>query len=167
MSDLPESFYEFFAGGGMARLGLGKNWECVFSNEFCGKKASAYRLNFSPAKELHVEDVGKLKTSDIPGQAALAWASFPCQDLSLAGNGKGLKGERSGTFLSFWRLMDALKDEGRGVLARPGLLCRRPALGPRSGERSAMRSSRDRTRNRVAFWHAIPEFVLQDTPVPL
>src|SRR5690606_25526217 len=43
----------------------------------------------------------------------LAWASFPCQDLSLAGYGKGLAGERSGVFWPFWRLMMALKADRR------------------------------------------------------
>jgi DNA (cytosine-5)-methyltransferase 1 len=37
--------------------------------------------------------VGELSLSDLPGIADLAWASFPCQDLSLAGGGAGLKGE--------------------------------------------------------------------------
>ena len=32
------SFYEFFAGGGMARAGLGKAWTCLFANEFDTKK---------------------------------------------------------------------------------------------------------------------------------
>ncbi|MEY4830134.1 MAG: hypothetical protein RLZZ562_1930, partial [Planctomycetota bacterium] len=32
-------FYEFFAGGGMARLGLGESWECLFANDFSEKKA--------------------------------------------------------------------------------------------------------------------------------
>ena len=27
-------WYEFFAGGGMARLGLGERWRCVFANEW-------------------------------------------------------------------------------------------------------------------------------------
>ena len=27
----PLSFYEFFAGGGMARLGLGPAWTCAFA----------------------------------------------------------------------------------------------------------------------------------------
>jgi DNA (cytosine-5)-methyltransferase 1 len=49
----------------------------------------------------------------LPGTADLAWASFPCQDLSLAGAGEGLKGDRSGTFWSFWKLMRALATEGR------------------------------------------------------
>lgn len=47
------------------------------------------------------------------GAADLAWASFPCQDLSLAGGGAGLKGERSGTFWPFWKLMGELEAEGR------------------------------------------------------
>jgi DNA (cytosine-5)-methyltransferase 1 len=49
----------------------------------------------------------------LPGRADLVWASFPCQDLSLAGAGAGLKGERSGTFWPFWDLMKALRQEGR------------------------------------------------------
>jgi DNA (cytosine-5)-methyltransferase 1 len=31
------TFYEFFAGGGMARLGLGPGWTCLFANDFDGK----------------------------------------------------------------------------------------------------------------------------------
>jgi len=106
-------FYEFFAGGGMARLGLGESWECLFANDFSEKKAAAYRQNFAPATELHVGDVRKLTAADLPSQAMLAWASFPCQDLSLAGERKGLGGERSGTFWTFWSLMEALSETGR------------------------------------------------------
>jgi DNA (cytosine-5)-methyltransferase 1 len=57
--------------------------------------------------------VAKVTTADLPGAVDLAWASFPCQDLSLAGAGAGLKGERSGTFWPFWKLMRGLKEEGR------------------------------------------------------
>jgi len=106
-------FYEFFAGGGMARCGLGPAWPCLFANDFDENKAAAYRAFYGPSPELYVQDVGKLETSDLPGHADLAWASFPCQDLSLAGNYEGLKGERSGTFWGFWRLMQGLRSEGR------------------------------------------------------
>ena len=27
------TFYEFFAGGGMARAGLGPEWTCLFAND--------------------------------------------------------------------------------------------------------------------------------------
>ncbi len=103
----PWAFHEFFAGGGMARLGLGSRWRCVFANEICEKKAAAYRSNFGPSPELRVEDVWRLKPADVPAKVMLAWGSFPCQDLSLAGNGSGLAGARSGTFVPFWRLVNA------------------------------------------------------------
>lgn len=105
-------FYEFFAGGGMARAGLGKGWKCVFANDFDAKKAASYTSNWG-GKDLLVGDVAKLTTVDLPGTADLAWASFPCQDLSLAGSGAGLKGERSGTFWPFWKLIQQLDEEGR------------------------------------------------------
>lgn len=97
----------------MARLGLGPGWQCVFANDICTKKASAYRAFFGECPELKVEDVAKLSTKDLPGIADLVWASFPCQDLSLAGNGAGLSGERSGTFKPFWKLITGLAGEGR------------------------------------------------------
>ena len=107
------TWYEFFAGGGMSRLGLGEHWRCVFANEWCEKKAAAYRCNFGACDELKVKDVAELSTADLPGQADLAWASFPCQDLSLAGSGAGLNGERSGMFRPFWNLIDSLVQEKR------------------------------------------------------
>lgn len=109
----PFGAYEFFAGGGMARLGLGPAWKCLLANDFDAKKATAYRQNFNGAPELVQGDVRKLTAANLPGHATLAWASFPCQDLSLAGAGAGLAGERSGVFWPFWKLMLDLKKEGR------------------------------------------------------
>src|SRR5271154_3996955 len=97
----------------MAREWPGKRWNCLFANEFDVKKAAIYKKNRPTPDVLDVGDVGKLEGSDLPGHADLAWASFPCQDLSLAGAGAGLKGDRSGTFWPFWRLMQALIEEGR------------------------------------------------------
>jgi DNA (cytosine-5)-methyltransferase 1 len=110
-------YYEFFAGGGMVRAGLGSEWSCLFANDFDHKKCAAYRANWE-SETLKPADVKTLKTSDLPGKADLAWASFPCQDLSLAGGGAGLQGERSGTFWPFWKLMKALVKEGRA----PGII---------------------------------------------
>jgi len=105
-------FYEFFAGGGMARAGLGPDWRCLFANDFDLKKSRIYCENWGDA-ELKTANVGTLAVEDIPGFANLAWASFPCQDLSLAGGGAGLRGDRSGTFWPFWRLMEGLVAENR------------------------------------------------------
>jgi DNA (cytosine-5)-methyltransferase 1 len=106
------TFYEFFAGGGMVSQGLGDHWECLFANDFDEMKARAYRANNDP-RPFVLGDVTKVRVADLPGEADLSWASFPCQDLSLAGEGAGLKGERSGTFWPFWKLMRGLAKEGR------------------------------------------------------
>jgi DNA (cytosine-5)-methyltransferase 1 len=106
------TFYEFFAGGGMARAGLGKEWKCLLANDIDEKKAASYRANWGK-NDLKIKCVGELTTSEAPGRADLAWASFPCQDLSLAGDYKGLKGERSGTFWLFWKFIQALRAEER------------------------------------------------------
>jgi DNA (cytosine-5)-methyltransferase 1 len=105
-------FYEFFAGGGMARAGLGPAWSCLFANDVDARKAATYRDNYG-GETLHVGDIAALTGADLPGVADLAWASFPCQDLSLAGAGAGLAGARSGTVFAFWRLMADLAAEGR------------------------------------------------------
>lgn len=105
-------YYEFFAGGGMVRAGLGETWRCLFANDFDPAKAASYRANWGDAG-LRVGDIAGLTADDLPGTADLMWGSFPCQDLSLAGVGAGLGGKRSGTFHDFWGLARALADEGR------------------------------------------------------
>ena len=110
----PLTFYEFFAGGGMARLGLGDAWSCAFANDFDPLKAATYRDNFPDAAEHFREgDVWALEARDLPGRADLAWASSPCQDFSLAGGRAGLAGGRSSAFFGFWRLVEALAAEDR------------------------------------------------------
>lgn len=109
-------YYEFFAGGGMARLGLGEDWECLFANDFSPRKAQSYFENFHPKPEEYDNgDVFDIPLTKLPRSADLAWASFPCQDLSLAGAGQGLNGTRSGSFWGFWRLMQGLANEGQPV----------------------------------------------------
>jgi DNA (cytosine-5)-methyltransferase 1 len=111
-------YYEFFAGGGMARAGLGPRWNCRFANDFDPMKVATYAANWG-SEHIVCEDVAKLSSSRLPGRADLAWASFPCQDLSLAGDYAGLgraastRLTRSGTFWPFWSLMRGLKKEGR------------------------------------------------------
>lgn len=119
------SFYEFFAGGGMARAGLGTGWTCLFANDFDEKKGQTYRDHFGTGGELKIGDVRQVKTDELPGVADLIWGSFPCQDLSLAGGGAGLRGERSGTFYPFWDIVKALIAEGRG----PKLIALENVLG--------------------------------------
>jgi DNA (cytosine-5)-methyltransferase 1 len=105
-------FYEFFCGGGMARAGLGDAWRCLFANDCDPRKARAYADNWGAA-EFRLADVATLRPVELPGRADLAWASFPCQDLSLAGAGAGLSGARSSAFWGFHALLRALGAEGR------------------------------------------------------
>jgi DNA (cytosine-5)-methyltransferase 1 len=104
--------FEFFAGGGLARLGLEPDFTCVFANDIEPAKAAAYRAAFG-GEDMRQGDIWKLNAADLPGQAALAWASFPCQDLSLAGARRGLAAPRSGAFWGFHRLIEKLTHEGR------------------------------------------------------
>lgn len=122
MNDLPAAeavstglpgFYEFFAGGGMVRAGLGDTWRCLFANDIDPAKGVAYGTNWG-RECLKVGDIADLTTAEIPGAADLMWGSFPCQDLSVAGAGAGLAGSRSGTFHDFWHLARGLGTEGRG-----------------------------------------------------
>jgi DNA (cytosine-5)-methyltransferase 1 len=108
------AYYEFFAGGGMARQGLGPGWSCAFANDFDPVKARTYRDNFPDAAgHFHQGDVWAIDPARLPGGADLAWASSPCQDFSLAGARAGLGGGRSSAFFGFWRLVEALAREGR------------------------------------------------------
>lgn len=112
MSGQPLTFYEFFAGAGMARAGLGASWECLFANDFDAKKGRVYADNWGSGA-LRVGDVKQVQPEELPGIPDLVWASFPCQDLSLAGGGAGLQGDRSGTFWPFWTLMRSVMANGR------------------------------------------------------
>jgi DNA (cytosine-5)-methyltransferase 1 len=117
------TYLEFFAGGGMARAGLGESWRCLFANDFDQMKVETYEANWGAGDIKHT-DVASLTLLDLPPHAVdLAWASFPCQDLSLAGSYRGLGRERdkvttrSGTFWPFWKLIRGLAQEGRAPRA--------------------------------------------------
>ena len=59
------TFLEFFAGGGMARAGLGESWRCLFANDFDAMKVAAYARNYGDA-DIKLEDVAKLTLDDLP-----------------------------------------------------------------------------------------------------
>lgn len=108
-------FLEFFAGGGMARQGLDGLFDCAFANDFDPMKCAAYRRNF-PHELLDQGDIWDLDIRQVP-DAELAWASFPCQDLSLAGERRGLNAPRSGAFWGFWNVMEKLEARAPRTIA--------------------------------------------------
>jgi DNA (cytosine-5)-methyltransferase 1 len=101
-------FYEFFCGGGMARLGLGDNWRCGLANDDDARKAASYAANFG-REGLIVGDVASLTAALLSSTVDLCWASPPCVGASLAGGRKGLGPEA----WAFLRLMQDLRAEGR------------------------------------------------------
>ncbi|GEP25870.1 DNA cytosine methyltransferase [Cryobacterium levicorallinum] len=99
---------EFFAGIGLARLGLEQaGFNVIWSNDIEPSKKEMYEANFeaTPEHEFRLADVAEITPQEIPGEVELAWASFPCTDLSLAGGRAGLAGASSGTFWHFTRII--------------------------------------------------------------
>lgn len=100
---------EFFAGIGLVRLALERQgWNVVFANDIAPEKAEMYRQNWPNDAHLVVEDIHKLAASQLP-TCELFTASFPCNDLSIAGKWDGLGGKESS---AFWGLIRLLKDLG-------------------------------------------------------
>jgi DNA (cytosine-5)-methyltransferase 1 len=102
---------EFFAGIGLARLGLeAAGFRVVWSNDCESDKQAMYEGNFgtSTGHEFVLGDVRQVRGQDVPGGVALAWASSPCTDLSLAGARAGLRGSESGAFWEYVRVLDEM-----------------------------------------------------------
>jgi DNA (cytosine-5)-methyltransferase 1 len=104
------TFAEFFAGIGLMRVGLERaGWRIAFANDIDEDKWRMYRDNFSDTGEFVLGDVHQLDVTNVPS-VVLATASFPCNDLSLAGSRKGLAGVQSS---AFWGFVEVLKRLGR------------------------------------------------------
>jgi DNA (cytosine-5)-methyltransferase 1 len=103
---------DFFAGSGLVALGLAPEFETVWANDIDPKKRDVYIANH-PSDQFNHCDIRNVHGEDLPS-ADLAWASFPCQDLSLAGNLNGMKkGTRSGLFWEWLRVLEELKQSGK------------------------------------------------------
>jgi DNA (cytosine-5)-methyltransferase 1 len=115
---------EFFAGSGLVGLGLAPDFETLWANDNCAKKQAVYEANH-PQEKFHLGDIRHVHGHDLP-VADLAWASFPCQDLSLAGNLGGIEsGTRSGLFWEWVRVLKELEDHGK----RPPVLVAENVVG--------------------------------------
>lgn len=113
-SERPLKVAEFFAGIGLVRAGLEPaGFKVVWANDYEPAKKEMYEGNFGASAEFALGDVNDVKVDDLPEDLNLAWASFPCTDLSLAGSRKGLAGKQSGTFWKFASLIGELRDKGK------------------------------------------------------
>lgn len=109
---------EFFAGIGLVRTALEPlGVKVVWSNDIKEAKYDAYAANYPDAKDhFKVKDIRRVDGATLPPGIELATSSFPCIDLSLAGNRRGLVGEQSGMFWQFARVIRELPNKPRIVL---------------------------------------------------
>lgn len=106
---------EFFAGSGLAAEAFKPHFAPVWANDICEKKAATYRANHHP-QTFHLGSIEHVSGRGLPS-AALAWASFPCQDLSLAGNLEGIESARSGLVWQWLRVLGEMPERPPLVVA--------------------------------------------------
>lgn len=78
----------------------------MWANDICPKKAGIYTANHG-TDHFHLGAIEQVIGSTIPA-GDIVWASFPCQDLSLAGKMGGLAASRSGLFWEWLRVLDEM-----------------------------------------------------------
>ncbi|OWR33150.1 DNA (cytosine-5-)-methyltransferase [Saccharibacillus sp. O23] len=105
----PYEFVEFFSGSGLVSYALREHFQVVWANDNSKKKAEVYTANHG-MESFHLKDINLVKGGDIP-ESSLSWASFPCQDLSLAGASGGIHAERSGLVWQWLRVLDEMKEK--------------------------------------------------------
>ncbi len=97
---------EFFAGMGLVREGLEPDFDVVFANDIDPVKCSLYKARFG-SDDLVCGDIKAVRAESVP-TVDLFTASFPCTDLSLAGNRAGLSGNQSSVFWAFTNLVERM-----------------------------------------------------------
>lgn len=98
---------DFFAGSGLVSFALADFFTTAWANDICAKKAKVFNANHAE-QPLALNSIENISGDKLPA-TVLSWGSFPCQDLSLAGNMNGLFGARSGLFWQWIRVMDELQ----------------------------------------------------------
>ena len=107
---VPPVCAEFFAGIGLVRLALERQgWRVALANDIDPKKAAMYRRNWPDNDHLALGDIHALDADELP-RCDLFTASFPCNDLSIAGRGEGLHGKESSAFWGLVRILCDLAD---------------------------------------------------------
>ena len=110
----PWRMHEFFAGSGLVSYGLQGMFDSVWANDISEQKAAVYEANFG-LDHFVLGDIKNIQGIDLPS-AHMSWASFPCQDLSLAGSLGGIHASRSGLVWEWLRVLDELKTKPKILL---------------------------------------------------
>jgi DNA (cytosine-5)-methyltransferase 1 len=102
---------DLFSGIGGLSVALAP-WVRTVAYCECEPYAQAVLLSRQASGDVDVapiwDDITTLAGFRLP-DVDIIYGGFPCQDISVAGNGRGLEGERSGLFFEVCRLVDEIK----------------------------------------------------------
>ena len=112
MTEQVKTFGSLFAGVGGFDIGLERaGWECQWQVEWDKHCQEVLKRHWPDTqKYLDVQDVDGAKIKPVD----LITFGSPCQDLSVAGKGAGLHGERSGMFFEAIRIIKEMRSETNG-----------------------------------------------------
>lgn len=108
-------FLDFFAGAGLVTEAVSPFFDVIWANDISLKKSTVYRSNHDH-EHFHLGSVEDVCGQELPS-ADLAWASFPCQDLSLAGSQTGIQGRRSGMVWEWLRVIEEMPESPSVLVA--------------------------------------------------
>lgn len=105
------TFLDFFSGIGGFHSGLEKaGMKCIGWCEFDKFAQKSYNAMYDTEGLYFSDDIRKCNGKELPKSDLWAFG-FPCQDISIAGNQRGIKeGTRSGLFFEVMRLLDEIEN---------------------------------------------------------
>jgi DNA (cytosine-5)-methyltransferase 1 len=120
-------FLDLFSGIGGFSLGAywaGLRFDGHYFSEVDDYAIRVYQQRFPDSEGLG--DIRNIRAENLPLGDYIIAGGFPCQDISVAGKGAGLEGERSGLWYEYARLISELRPryaimENVGALAFRGL----------------------------------------------
>ncbi|MFI5819119.1 DNA cytosine methyltransferase [Streptomyces rishiriensis] len=147
---------EFFAGIGLARLGLERagGFKVTWANDLDAQKHDMYKRHFADPEDHYVlrdirEIASDIRSKLAPGPVDLAWASFPCTDLSLAGGRSGLAGKHSSTF---WDFTDVIHAMGERDGKKPAVIALENVNGFATSHNGADMKAAIERLNALGYW---------------
>ena len=103
---------DLFSGIGGISMALSP-WVQTIAYCECEPYAQAVLMERMQSGDLDIapiwDDIRTLNREILDNEIDIIFGGFPCQDISVAGNGKGLAGERSGLFFEIMRLAKEYK----------------------------------------------------------
>jgi len=106
------NYIDLFSGIGGFALGAqraGFNWQSHFNSDIDEYSNRVYKKNFP--ESINLGDIKKIKTEELPNGNYILSGGFPCQDISCAGKRAGIKGEKSGLWYEYWRIIREIRPQ--------------------------------------------------------